>query len=133
MAIYPFTSATKVAGRETITFISSTTLIVVFAFLVAIFISQVVRHQPTSKIAVKINDCGTKLAAFSYSLYITHWQFTRIMHLLGFNKMHYVNATNILIYSLLIIASLVFAYLFYLIFERNTNRIKSHIKRWLNV
>lgn len=133
MLMHPFTTATHVEGRFTIPCVNSTTLKVIFAFCASIFISQIVRHEPKSNMALRFNLIGTKLALFSYSLYITHWQFTRIVNLLGFHKMHYVNAKTILIYYLLIVAALIFAYFFYLLFERNTGFIKTKIKGWLNI
>lgn len=122
-----FCGRTNVKNRFTFDLISSESLWLIFGVLISILISQLVNIKPHG-ILTKINEYGTKMSVFSYSLYITHYQCCRIMHMIGVPQVNYVNATSILYFFIEVIVCIIFAYLFYLLTEKHTSKLKKIIK-----
>lgn len=124
-----FAGNTMVNNRINFTLIDAETLKVTFSATSAILISQLVKIQPSRKSLMKLDQYGNKLAVFSYSLYITHYQCCRIMHLCGIPQEPQVNITTIFLFILEILCCIIFGYLFYLITEKQTSSIKNYLKR----
>lgn len=96
-----------------------------------ICVAYVVNHPPKTCIGIKINKCGTWLASFSYSLYITHFQAIRLMRAAGFPQMDKVNASTVLLFFGELSICFIFAYGFYWLTERHTSAMKQWIKSLL--
>lgn len=125
-----FASETLVKDRLTFDLISIQSLSLIFGASITIVISQIVNIKPTGKLS-KLDKIGSKLSVFSYSLYITHYQCCRIMHFIGVPKLSDVNISTILWFVFEIICCIIFAYIFYLLTEKHTNKIKSIIKYYI--
>lgn len=104
-------------------------LVVLYGLIISILMSQVVYMKPKIKILSKIEHSGTFLASFSYTLYLTHYQVIRLMHYMNFEIFNKVSFYTVLMFSLQILICIIFAYLFYLLTEKQTNKIKSFFLR----
>lgn len=122
-----FCGKTNVKDRLTFDLVSSETISIIFGILMLLLISQIVNVKPKG-IFISINKYASKLSLFSYSLYITHYQCCRIMHIIGVPQVDYVNATSILYFFIEVIVCIIFAYLFYLVTEKHTSKLKKIIK-----
>lgn len=94
----------------------------------AIVIGGLVQYTPKGRIANCINNMGTFLASFSYSLYLTHYQVIRLMRTIGLEQYDYISIKTIAIYICEVLVCMLFAYLFYCLTEKQTNRIKNYVK-----
>lgn len=101
--------------------------IIIFGTL-AILISQAVNHVPSGKIQKAISFCGDKLAKFSYSLFLTHYQLIKIWMKYG-HKFNELNFKTFSIFIVFCLGCIIFAYIFHLIFEKNTKKIQSSAER----
>ncbi len=128
MILSALASDSKAIDTSAFAFLNKDVIVIIIGGSAALFISDIVKRKPKTK-AIKILDSiGTKLAVFSYSLYLTHWQVLRVInHYFGRSKV--LDEYAILKLVLTIIVCLLFAYLFYWITERNT----SAVKKWLGV
>jgi peptidoglycan/LPS O-acetylase OafA/YrhL len=98
----------------------------------ALVIQQLVLLRPRGALASRINTTGTALAAFSYSLYLTHWPTLSLLSYLGFRTGQGVNAESVTAYFTEAGVALIVAYAFYWAFERHTNSVRRAIKRRLS-
>ena len=94
-----------------------------------LFIQQVILCNPTRKITVAIDKLFSKLANFSYTLYLTH----RITLLLVFEYLYskgtaYFDMKGILSYICILLICLISSWLIYLMSERHTAKVKKVIK-----
>ncbi len=94
----------------------------------AVLISQVVNHVPSGMVEKAVSLCGDKLAKFSYSLFLTHYQLIKIWMKYG-PKFDELNFKTFSIFIIFCFVCIIFAYIFYLIFERNTKKIQSSTER----
>jgi peptidoglycan/LPS O-acetylase OafA/YrhL len=122
-------SSTGVEAAAYQTGIPRSTVTLLFSLGAALFISQVVlMPTPSTKIGDVLYGYGFCLAAFSYSLYLTH---NPIVLLLTHNNSpnRQVGFYSLSAFVSLTIATIAFAYIFYLIFERNTATVRKFIRR----
>lgn len=101
---------------------------IVFSSVFCIFMVQLVQNIPSNKISIKLNRVGTQLAAFSYTLYLTHIPVRDILIHLGAPKSPELSIYSISLYIAWLLLALVVAYGIYWIFERNTSKVKMFIK-----
>lgn len=104
-----------------------------FGLMASLFITQIVNYRPSSNMAIKLNNIGTRLAAFSYTLYLVHVPIISLLIYFGVPKSETVNMYSVSLYIAWMLISIVASYLLYLIFERNTGKVKGWIKKKLNV
>lgn len=97
-------------------------IITLFGIL-SVIISQYVYSIPKWGVSKFCNKYGKKLASFSYSLFLTHYQILKIWIAKG-PKFDHVNLTSIFYFILVCLFCIGFAYIFYLIFEKNTLKIQ---------
>lgn len=110
-------------------FINRPFLEIVFSIFCSLFIQQIVLIKPTHKIPILLDKWGTKLAVFSYTLYLVH----RILFLVLFKYFFtqncgYFNLKYILLYVLFLGIILIVSYMIYYLFERNTATVKKYLK-----
>lgn len=106
-------------------------IIVLFGLFFSIFIKSIIDIVPKSRFFKIINKIGTKLAAFSYTLYLTHAPVLRLLEHLGAPKCESVNIVSVSLYILWMAIAMLVAYILYYLFERNTPLLKSYLKRIL--
>ncbi len=101
---------------------------IVLGSVVAIFIKIIIDILPKSSFARVINTCGTKLAAFSYTLYLTHYPVMRLLEKLGAPKSETISCVSVSLYILWLAIAMIVAYILYWFFERNTPKLKLYLK-----
>lgn len=100
---------------------------------IALFIQQLIFIRPTNTFALTLDKSGSILAAFSYTLYLTHYPVLQLMTFLGVEKSTRINFSAIGRFVLLILCCLITSYCFYVCFEKHTNLVKKLIKNRLNL
>lgn len=68
------------------------------------------------------------MAAFSYTLYLTHFPLLTALRSSGWARIDTIDLRAFVIYALAIISCMLIAWLIYLPFERNTSRLRSWFK-----
>lgn len=101
---------------------------ILFCTAACFMIQQLVLIVPTSTPAKFVNSMGTRLAAFSYTLYLVHYPVLVAFGYAGWARASTVNVTTVTQYFVQVLTCLAVAYAFYLPFERNTDAIKHWIK-----
>lgn len=109
--------------------ISREVLELLFTFSFCLFLQQIVLYEPKSKNTIILNKLGSKLANFSYTLYLTHYPIIKLLIYCGFPRSTQINVTSILFYLIGILICLISGYFIYWIFERQTSAIKQFIKQ----
>lgn len=95
-----------------------------FAVSFSLFVSQVVQSPPRHRVSRCINRAGTRLAAFSYTLYLTHIPVMRLLEYLGAPRFSAVTPYSLMLYAGWLAVAMVTAWCVYMVFERNTPRVR---------
>lgn len=102
---------------------------ILYAASWAVAITQLVRWKPKFRITGFIERTSTWLAAFSYTLYLTHIPVLRLLQYYGFDvRAKEVDCNSVIIWIAMMAVALFAAYVIYLGFERNTGIIKKRLK-----
>lgn len=101
---------------------------VVFGFTFSIFIVCAIQYPPQNQFTSVINKFGSKLAAFSYTLYLVHIPFRDLLIYLGAPKFSVINLHSLTLFSSWILLAILFSYAIYYLFERNTSRVKMALR-----
>lgn len=101
---------------------------ILFALFFSLLMVQTINIVPKKNFFIKIDKIGTKLALFSYTLYLTHSVFISLFEYVGFPKSKSINITSLSFFFLQIFICLTGAYLIYLLFEKHTDFVKKWIK-----
>ncbi|NDW10154.1 acyltransferase [Dysgonomonas sp. 520] len=120
---------TEYAGSLNSVFLNENVIELFIALFACIMIQQIIQIKPSKKISILINKFATNFAKFSYTLYLTHMPILRMLEYFGFPKSERFNATSIGYYCLSLAISILGAYLLYLLFEKQTSRVKQMIKK----
>ncbi len=94
---------------------------------VALVIRQLLTLAPTTRRGQAIDAAGTRLAAFSYSLYLTHAPVMVSIEEAGFAHAPSLTLASVGMFFAVCVVCLGVAWLFYVAFERHTGAIR----RWL--
>ncbi len=94
-----------------------------------VYFVQHVRYIEPRGVFAKLESRGTFWASFSYTLYLSHYP---MMHVLvnefGLGGHAEVNASTLFEMCILVVVCIFVAYLLYLPFEKNTNKIRAYLK-----
>lgn len=104
-----------------------------FGLFACLFIMNVIRITPTSKLSLWLNCIGEKMAKFSYSLYLTHWTVLLLMQYWLKTERHDINMYSVTLFVVGVACSHIVAYLLYLPFESQSYRLKVWLKKKLHV
>lgn len=105
-------------------------IVLLFGLIFSIFLQHIIQYPPKKKIADIINKVGSKLAAFSYSLYLSHVPVLHFLEKIGAPKSTNINLLSIGLYILWLSIAMGIAYGLYWISERNTSTVKRFIKSY---
>lgn len=94
----------------------------------AIVISWLCGQMPKRKTLQQFENFGTKLAAFSYTLYLTHYPLMHLWEHFDNERLGTLNAYSFVLFFLKIAYCLLFAWLLYLPFEAQTNGFRRRLK-----
>ena len=103
-----------------------------FGSSLCFFIIGIVEYVPKHIIGIMINKYGSKLAAFSYTLYLTHVPILRLLEYLGAPKCQSISALSIGLFICWLLLAMVLSYCIYLLFEKKTPIVKMWIKTIVN-
>ncbi len=95
---------------------------------VALIIQHFSLIRPTGHFAYRISKVGTGCAAFSYTLYLTHYPMLRLISNLGVTRAKQITIPAMTNFVCAIFICLLTAWLMYLLFERHTSKVKYLIK-----
>mgnify|MGYP002623569499 CR=1 FL=1 len=128
IALWQMSSASH--SIETVWKANSSELIeVLMSVFFGLFIQQVILLEPKRKWTAAIDRYGTKLAAFSYTLYLAHRiVFLPVYHFITNKRSAYLDIKGIAGWLLLVFFTMLICWLLYLAFEKNTAKVKKQIK-----
>lgn len=92
-----------------------------------VLIQQVLLLPPVGRLATWANVTGTRLAAFSYTLYLCHFPVLKLLGSLGLGSSRYLTPYSLGCFVVMIAASVLSSWLLYTVFERRT----PEFRRWL--
>lgn len=98
-----------------------------FAVGMALFVQQIIRCVPDSQLAQKVERVGTILAAFSYTLYLTHYPILYAIEYYAFGRASRIDAGALGRLLMATVICLVAATMLYWVFEKRT----PNVRRWL--
>jgi len=102
-------------------------IVVLESACIAILVSQIVRCKPSSSLSCYIEKKSGFFASFSYSLYLIHLPVIVLMTHYGYPRSSVVNLWSLALWLLGIVVCYVIGYLFYLLVEKQTNRLKKYL------
>ncbi|WP_255719052.1 acyltransferase family protein [Desulfoluna limicola] len=105
--------------------------ILIFSIGIALFIQQTRFLQPQGRVMFQVEALGTKFAAVSYTLYLTHAPILHLMKVCGIDRAPLISLYSISIYFAVVSICIMCAWLIYWPFERRTSEVKKWIKCWL--
>ena len=95
---------------------------------IAIVIQQCIQRAPRTRIAMTCDALGTRLAAASYTLYLTHYPVMKLLHHTGIVAARTNPIDSIAPFLVMLIVSFAVAYAFYWMFERHTGKVRKIVK-----
>jgi peptidoglycan/LPS O-acetylase OafA/YrhL len=111
---------------------SNEVAILLLATGIAFVLPFLTQLKPESKFTESINALGGKLAAFSYTLYLTHYPVLYVWEHYLPGRHETMGAMSVLCYLLRISSCVVFGWFCYLPFERQTARLRKLLRRvWI--
>jgi len=128
-ALLQSTSDSRSIDISFFSFINRNVATVFLAFMTCLLIRHLTIAEPKTKTGIKIEAFSSKLSAFSYSLYLSHYPVLCLLLRWGFPVSPSLGLIPILYFLLALLISLVVAYLLYLVSEKQTARVKELIKR----
>lgn len=91
---------------------------------IAVLIGKLVTITPKGKFFILLNKYSTRLAVFSYSLYLIHYQLIRLMAWGGFPKSKTIDGYALVLFIIEICICILGGYVFYLCIEKHTGRMQ---------
>ena len=109
-------------------FISLEAGYLMFSFGISLLIQQLILMPPQSNSLVKFERIGTRLANFSYTLYLIHNPVIYLFTYAGLERSSRLNLNFFGTFITIILTCLVAAWLFYLPFEKRTSELRRYIR-----
>lgn len=130
MAAFALLNLHNVASRLSITTdsLAADVITICFGLSACLFIVNIIHITPKARFACWLDSFGTKMAKFSYTLYLTHWSVLLLMLHFGVNKASSIQVHSVAIYLLGIILAHIVAFALYLPFESQSYRLKKWVK-----
>ncbi|POZ52104.1 acyltransferase family protein [Methylovulum psychrotolerans] len=104
---------------------SSNVAMLVLSLGIALVFPILTQLRPKSKFGGQINAVGGKFAAFSYTLYLTHYPSLYLWEHYMPGRYDAIDCQSALWYGLRIVSCLILGWLFYLPFERQTPQVRN--------
>ena len=95
---------------------------------VGLLLAGACRANPTSPLAIRFERAGVSLAAFSYTLYLTHYPLLHLWTYLLPNQSSTFDVSSLAAFGVKIASCLLMAWLLYLPFEGQTPRVRKWLK-----
>ncbi len=94
----------------------------------AALIPQLISLPPRNIMAQRIENIGTQLASFSYSLYLTHYALLQFLYYYFFPKYSEISFISLAYLFASCCLSFITAYIMYLLFEKHTNKARRFLR-----
>ncbi len=120
-------SINAVFSKYSALFISYEAAQLVFCAGGALLVQQLILRPSSSPEMISLEKLGTALAAFSYTLYLTHNPMLHLFKSLGLQRATRFTPGSVCLFIGVIAACMIVSYLSYLLFERQTRQVR----RWL--
>jgi peptidoglycan/LPS O-acetylase OafA/YrhL len=98
-----------------------------FSFCFSIVVCMIVGIRPDHKVTIAINRLSVPLAAFSYTLYLTHFPLMFLLSHFGFEMSKDINLQSLGLFAFAVTLSIIVAYAVYWVFEKRTVPVKKWI------
>lgn len=106
--------------------------ILILSLGLAALLPFLAQRPPRIRALAFIERGGTKLAAFSYTLYLTHWPLLHLWHHFLYEKFTIFSLYALLWFTVKLLSCVLVAWLLYLPFEGQTARVRNWMrKRWI--
>jgi len=102
----------------------------IFSVGCAFFLRIIVVAEPKSSWVIRFEHCGRFLAKFSFTLYLTHYPLLSLLAPYFKITGGVIDVFSYVKFFFVVLVCCVFSYVFYLFFERNTQRMKNYIRRF---
>ena len=99
----------------------------VLALGVSILVVCITQLRPRTSLTRKLDQLGTRLAAFSYTLYLTHYPVMLLWTHYHPVRLNTISATSLVFFTIQVVLCVLVALLMYQLFEARTTRMR----RWL--
>ena len=96
---------------------------------VAILIGAMVRLPPTAPLMISVECAGPKLAAFSYTLYLTHYPVLSLWEHFAPSKYAELNTGSLLAFGMKIASCIALALAAYHLFESRTDMVRERFRK----
>lgn len=103
--------------------------IIILATGISMFVASLSKLRPRNELYLQIEKWGTSAAAFSYTLYLSHYPILALLQHLFPNKSEAINSYSCLRFFGFVSICIASAWLLYLPFERQTCRIRIWLKK----
>jgi hypothetical protein len=100
---------------------------------IGLVLADVCHREPRSPFLIKMEWIGTRLAAFSYTLYLTHYPLLDLWNYFLPERSTRFDAGSLALFACKVLSCLVLGWLVYLPFEARTGVVKDWMKRRLNL
>lgn len=101
---------------------------IVLSIGIALLIQQLILLVPRNSILIGLEEVGEKGAAFSYSLYLSHYPIIQLAPYMGISQASNITYQSLWNYFLLVMVCLVVAWVIYWLFERHTSKVRRYLK-----
>lgn len=108
---------------------SSEVATLILALGMTSFLPYLTQLKPRSELGNALNKMGGKLAAFSYTLYLTHYPALYIWEHYLPQRHQEISMLSVALYLLRISSCITFGWLCYLPFERQTGRLRKWLRK----
>jgi peptidoglycan/LPS O-acetylase OafA/YrhL len=98
------------------------------ALCASLVIRRVITYSPSGALALQLNRLGSRLAAFSYTLYLTHYPLLMLCQHVGMGKHSSMTLFSVSYFLLIVSMNVLFAFLIYSLFEKHTDKCKAYLK-----
>jgi peptidoglycan/LPS O-acetylase OafA/YrhL len=105
---------------------------IVLATAVALIIQQLILMRPKTVFLIKINNYGVSLAAFSYTLYLTHYPVLKLLSHLGLQRATVIDVYTLTIFIFVVMLCVLIGWILYFMFERHTHYFRNYLKNIVN-
>jgi peptidoglycan/LPS O-acetylase OafA/YrhL len=95
---------------------------------IGLLIASICRVEPTTQTMIRVDKLGTTLAAFSYTLYLTHYPILNLWEHFVPERSPSFTSVSFAIFMAKICSCLLAGWLLYIPFEANTPRVRAWMR-----
>jgi peptidoglycan/LPS O-acetylase OafA/YrhL len=103
-----------------------------FALVFAMLIVQAIQYVPRTRFGQRLDKLGTRLANFSYTLYLAHYPPLGLLMYWGYPKSSSLGLRSVAGYALILALLVAYSYAVYWLFEKRTSTVKRFLHNLAN-